>query len=230
MNAQTYAMKSMADETGGRAFYNTNDLKNALRRSLDDSELTYVLGYYPSHGEWDGKFRPIKVLVKRQGVNVRHRQGYYARTGLPVENTDRLALLKDAAENPLDATGVGVTVRLRPFKSDAGDQVEVIVSVDPRDLTLQPENGRWTGLVDVWSAQYSNKGEALAGISKTVAADLKEGTYQKVMQEGLSVLLKATVEREAQELRVVVRDAPSGAVGSVRIPLRKFRDESRSAD
>jgi VWFA-related protein len=67
-----------ADETGGRAFYNTNDLARSLHRALDDAGHTYVLGYYPSHGRWDGRYRQIRVRVTRPGVEVRHRRGYFA--------------------------------------------------------------------------------------------------------------------------------------------------------
>jgi hypothetical protein len=59
-----------ATETGGRAFYNTNDLKDAIRKALEDCELTYTLGYYPDHGQWEGRYRTIKVLVNRKDVEV----------------------------------------------------------------------------------------------------------------------------------------------------------------
>jgi VWFA-related protein len=219
MNLQIQTMIYWAGGTGGRAFYNTNDLRGALRTALDDSEVTYSLGYYPTHGQWDGRYRPIKVRVNRESVEIHHRQGYFALADAPIEEKGRIALLKEAGQNPLDATGVGVTVRLRKFKSDAGDQLEIAVSVDPHNVTFQAANGKRTVLFDLWAGQYSNQGEPLGGISKTVAADLKEETYQKLMRERLNLTLNEKVERGAEELRVVVRDAHSGLVGSVKIPL-----------
>ena len=68
-------LRHVADWTGGRAFYNTNDLGTAIHRAGGDSEQTYILGYYPSNQEWDEKFRKIKVKVQRRGVEVRHRSG-----------------------------------------------------------------------------------------------------------------------------------------------------------
>jgi VWFA-related protein len=219
MNMAIFAMNYMARETGGRAFYNTNDLRTAMRTALDDSEVTYTLGYYPSQAKWDGEFRPIKVLVNRKDVEVRHRHGYYARTALPVENADPIALLKDAAENPLDATGIGLTVRASPLDG-AVDQVEVAVNVDAQDLTFQPLKGLWTVRFDTWVGQYSNKGASLEGVSKTTSADLKEETYRKILREGgVSLTFEEKIKPGARELRVAVRDAASGSVGSVRIPL-----------
>jgi VWFA-related protein len=53
-------MRVLADRTGGRAFYNNNDLAAAMRRATEDASRTYVLGYYPSHDSWNGKFREIR--------------------------------------------------------------------------------------------------------------------------------------------------------------------------
>src|SRR3989442_1340554 len=49
-------MNILADRTGGRAFYNTNDIQGSVRRAIEDSRVTYVLGFYPTHGNWDAKF------------------------------------------------------------------------------------------------------------------------------------------------------------------------------
>ena len=76
-------MNEIADRTGGRAFYNTNDIAGSVREAIDDSRVTYVLGYYPDHGEWNGKFREIKIKVNRPGVEVRYRRGYFAVTDAP---------------------------------------------------------------------------------------------------------------------------------------------------
>src|SRR5262249_31475917 len=65
-------MQTLAERTGGRAFYDTNDLRGAIRRAVDDARATYVLGYYPAHDQWDGRFYEIKVQVKRPGAQVRH--------------------------------------------------------------------------------------------------------------------------------------------------------------
>ncbi len=72
------AMEELARDTGGRAFYGANNLIAGINRAFEDSRLVYVLGYQPSHEEWDGKFHKIEVQVKRPGLNLRHRRGYFA--------------------------------------------------------------------------------------------------------------------------------------------------------
>jgi len=68
--ANLATMKMLAEHTGGRAFYNTNDLRKAIREAIDESGLTYQLGYYPTDEKWDSRFHRIKVNVKRKGLTV----------------------------------------------------------------------------------------------------------------------------------------------------------------
>jgi VWFA-related protein len=224
MTVQIHGMIDWAQQTGGRAFYNTNDLRSAIRTALNYSEITYTLGYYPSHCQWDGQFRAIKVPVNMPGVEVRHRQGYFASpaTVKSVKTKDRMVMLKDAALNPLQASGVGVTVRVTRFKGPTGaHKLEIDVSPDLNDLTFQQVNGRWTGLFDVLVGQYSKQDKSLRGITKTVAENLTNATYQEIMRKGLTITYYQDVARRAEELRVVVRDGLSGSTGSVKIPLHQ---------
>jgi len=224
MTLQTQGMIYWGEETGGRAFYNTNDLRSAMRTALDDSEITYTLGYYPSHGQWDGRYRSIKVRVNRPGVEVRHRQGYFASpapTG-SAKTKDRMAMLKAAALNPLEATEVGVTVRLTPFTGPRGaHKLQIDISPDLNDLAFQQRNGRWRGLFDVLAGQYSNQGKSLGGSTKSLSENITNATYQEILKKGLTITFYQDVARRADEVRVVVRDGLSGLTGSVKIPLRQ---------
>ena len=72
-------LRVLADETGGRATVNTNDLRGGLSRVLDDSGGYYLLGYVSPHGD-DGKFHTITVRTTRPQVDVRVRKGYWSLT------------------------------------------------------------------------------------------------------------------------------------------------------
>ena len=71
---------SLADETDGRAIVNRNDLAQGLQQIVRDSSAYYLLGYNSTQAPSDGKFHEIKVRVKRPGVQVRARKGYWALT------------------------------------------------------------------------------------------------------------------------------------------------------
>jgi VWFA-related protein len=73
-------LRVLADETDGRAIVNRNDLARAMKQIVTDSSAYYLLGYNSSQAPHDGKFHEIKVRVKRPGVQIRSRKGYWALT------------------------------------------------------------------------------------------------------------------------------------------------------
>jgi hypothetical protein len=73
-------LRLLAEQTGGRAVVNTNDLKEGLASVVRDASTYYLLGYSPTSSQNDGKFHEVKVRVKRRGVDVHARKGYWAMT------------------------------------------------------------------------------------------------------------------------------------------------------
>jgi hypothetical protein len=69
---------ALTDETGGIMIRNTNDLSAGFRRIDQDMRNYYMLSYVPKNDKFDGRFRTISVSVKRPGVDVAARKGYYA--------------------------------------------------------------------------------------------------------------------------------------------------------
>ena len=71
-------LRRFADETGGRAIFNTNDQASYLDDVIADASAYYLVGYAPERELADGKFHKIDVEVKRKGVHVVARRGYWA--------------------------------------------------------------------------------------------------------------------------------------------------------
>ena len=71
-------MLQMAEQTGGRAFLNTNGLANAVTRAIEAGSNYYTLTYTPSDTASDGKFRRIQLKLRRDGYTLAYRRGYYA--------------------------------------------------------------------------------------------------------------------------------------------------------
>jgi VWFA-related protein len=71
-------MMAMAEDTGGRAFINSNNLSQAVQQAIANGSNYYTLTYSPSNTQWDGRFRAIKVKVEQPGVKLAYRNGYYA--------------------------------------------------------------------------------------------------------------------------------------------------------
>jgi VWFA-related protein len=71
-------MLRIADETGGRAFINTNGLTQAVAKAIDGGSNYYTLTYSPSNTKWNGDYRKIEVKLQQPGLTLAYRRGYYA--------------------------------------------------------------------------------------------------------------------------------------------------------
>jgi VWFA-related protein len=85
LNASLDTLRELADNTDGRAIVNRNDLAAGMRQIVRDASAYYLVGYNSTQAPTDGKFHQIRVRVKRPGVQVRHRQGYWAYTAEDVK-------------------------------------------------------------------------------------------------------------------------------------------------
>jgi VWFA-related protein len=80
LNSTMDTLRLLADQTDGRAIVNRNDLAVGMKQITRDSSAYYLIGYNSSEAPTDGKFHNIRVRVKRPGVQVRARKGYWALT------------------------------------------------------------------------------------------------------------------------------------------------------
>ncbi|MGH9666741.1 MAG: VWA domain-containing protein [Bryobacteraceae bacterium] len=215
-NQQT--MRELADRTGGRAYYNRNDLDKAIRDAVDDSRVSYTLGYYPSNEQFDGKFHKIDVKVHRGGMNVRFRRGYFDLPAQLQDEEERRTALREAVFSPLDATALGLTVSVYPGDLLANpNQYRVDARVDAGGIGLQREQGRWNGKLDILFVQKDDRGNEYNGRSNTLELRLQPGTYRQVIRDGVAIRQNVERHPKATELRVLVRDSASGSMGSVKV-------------
>ena len=110
----------LAEATDGMAIVDTNDFDAGLRRAAADFNSYYLLGYTSTNGKPDGKYRKIRVTVKRPGVQVRAREGYLARRAdeLPAAGSSRTPRVLARRANPTDAQLTAALGRLTPPRPD----------------------------------------------------------------------------------------------------------------
>lgn len=221
-------MMELASETGGRAFYGTNDIMGSIRRALDDSRLTYTLGYYPSESNWDGTFHEIKVRVRHPGVKVLSRRGYYAIAEGSLGAKEEEQALLEAASEPLDATAIGLTVQESQPPED--NVLSLTVGIDTHGITLVQKDHHRVGSLDIFFAQMSPKGQMLHGLSQPVHLRLTDEEYQQLLQKGLSISGRLQLVKGAETLRVVAFDQTSSVVGSVTVPLTTANGASKKSE
>lgn len=214
-------LRQFAQLTGGEAYFNSNDLGAAIARAVDDSRLTYTIGYYSEQARWDGKFRRISVKVRRKDVDVRHRAGYYA---IPPGSIDKLpprtAAIDDALASPLEATGLTISVSAE--RGDAG-RVTLAIQFEPGTPLLESQGAIWQGGVDIAIAQTMPPGTQTVETDITIPLTLDIARREQLLKDGLRLTRTITLREDAHEVRVVARDASTGATGSVIIPASTLR-------
>src|SRR6202023_239988 len=100
--ASQETLSTLASDTGGKAFFDSNDFSGVFSQVQKDTSAYYVLGFTSSNPLKDGHFRHLKVQLNRQDVKLEYRSGYYAgRDFQHLNNTDREQQLTDELEAPL---------------------------------------------------------------------------------------------------------------------------------
>jgi VWFA-related protein len=214
-------MISLADRTGGRAFYNTNDINGAIRHAIDDSRVTYAISYYPTHNEWDGRFREIRVKLNRPGLEVRTRKGYYAYPELQATPKENETLMVTAAKSPLESTELGLDVTADPIDVPGARELKTQVHVNPAQMHFNHNGDRWADNLVVMWVETSQDGKVIASTSQTVNMNITQEGYDELLRKGLSFSGKVGLVDGASEVRLVARDTGSGAIGSVIIPVSR---------
>jgi hypothetical protein len=197
-------LETLAEETGGRAFHNINDLNAAIQEAAGDSRVSYSLAFSVPADGLDGSFHRLEVTAKRPDMKLRYRPGYVAARDAAVAPS-----LADAITHPIALAGIGFHVHLEPV--EGGYQASV--TIDPRNITLEPKDGKWTG-----SLQFLvvvGKVEQLT----TIPLSFTDALYRQIQDQGLKLGARVKTPPGTTGFSLGFRDIPSGMVGTLHVPL-----------
>jgi VWFA-related protein len=215
------AERMLADITGGQAFYDNNDIAAGVRKAFDDARYAYTIGFYPNHGQWNGEYRKISIRTNIKGAQLRYRAGYFAEAGgVNSDEARTMAAMREAAMSPLDATGLGMVVDGKLEGAAAGRKIELHIALDPKQLLMQDTGSHQKRAVDLYFVQRDVKGEIVAAGKQRFRLDLDEKQYENLAKAGLLLTWHLTISPQATEACMLVRDAGSGALGSVTMPVQ----------
>ena len=146
-------LESLAIDTGGE-FFNSNDFRRALDRVVTQSSAYYLIGYSPPQQRFDGKYHKIKVKVKKPGMEVRARNGYWAPSVADMTRSEKAvaeAKLPPAIESALSQLPPPVSRRAIDFWIGTGlsenGRAAVNLAWEPREQAPdQKGRGRRVGL------------------------------------------------------------------------------------
>ena len=208
INIQT--MQAFAEETGGQAYFNRNDIDHEIQEAISDPQSTYLLGFYLSDHDLDGKFHKLKVTVDRPGLTLHYRAGYTASAD---------PNLRRAAAEPidtqmlsfLDSAAIGIQAQVARENDASRKSLKVSLSLDRNTLGLKAGQQQ-VNLVEMF-AEIDNQGQIVARITQSVRFDMpapnRDPGYDQTIRE----------QEGATRLRVFVQDKATGRTGSLTIPL-----------
>jgi VWFA-related protein len=220
-------MRLLAERTGGKAFYGTNDISGAIRRAMNDARATYTLGYYPAKVKWDGSFHELKVKVATSGAEVRVRSGYFALPDAPLApaKNDR-TIISELAASRLPATGIGL--RAHAQASQASTLI-IQVHINLREIQMQQNEDRWTGTVQSVFLQLDSSGRILQADDRIFHPDFDTATYQQALGSDITDTRQVHLKPNTTELCIVVRDAANANTGSIYVPRAQHPDSSKTS-
>ncbi len=209
-------MEEVAAQTGGKAYFNQNDIKDGIALAASDEKGSYSLGYYPENKKWDGKLRNIKVKVTQGDAQLRYRKGYFAIQPGPVKdhNYEQDVVAALAVDAP--ATQISFKAQAKPI--DPG-KIRVVFLVDAHTLTAEDAGGNRKMNVTFYATVWGSSANSLAAHSIKVDKSFDAATYQQIVDHGMMVPIDIEIPAGGKELRLAVLDNKTGFIGTVSGPL-----------
>jgi hypothetical protein len=214
----------LSQKTGGLFVHDNNDMTSSLRQAVDDGDGYYLLGYQPDIFTFDPSqksvaFHSIKVRVKKPGLTVRSRTGFFGKPDSePSVTQTRGTQISNALVSPFasDDLRVHLTGLFSPSNEKEASSIVTLLHIDARDLTFTDEpDGSKTTEGDIVAVTFDGDGERVDTIGRSWKLTVPKAAYDDVLTAGLVYTAILPVKKPGgYQLRTVVRDSGSQRIGS----------------
>lgn len=235
MSENQQGLQILAEDTGGRTFFNRNDLVDTIGYALDDLKGYYLLAYEPDSKTFDPKniqFNKLEIKVKNPAYVVRYRKGFFGYTDeKPLEtNQNPTDKTVEALMSPFAASQVGLRLNTLFGNNETGSFVNSYLHINAKDLTFvdQPDGSKKLAF-DVLASSFGENGATIDQVGRAYKLNVPAEAYKQMMEEGFVYNFLFPVKKPgAFQMRVAVRDVVTSKIGSasqfVEVPdLKKGR-------
>lgn len=213
--ASQETLSTLATDTGGRAFLDSNDFNGVFARVQQDTSAYYVLGYRSANAAKDGKYRRIQVKTKRSGLKLDFRKGYYANRDFAHSNKeDREQQIERELNSDLPVTDVGVYLSASYFRV-RDDQFFVAVSliVPGNDIPFTRKENQDRATLDIIGIVRERQSKmTIANARETVKLNIQEA--QDVKRKNVQYNTGFLLTSGHFTIKFVVRENQTGRIGS----------------
>ena len=215
-------LKFLSEETSGKAFINTNDLGKSLRETLDSQNGYYVLAYQPDADTFDPdkrRFNKVSVKVKRPGVNVSYRSGFFnvAEESRKKKDETPEEIFLQKVFSPYKSTDINLQMTSIFAADEQVSTVRSFVNIDAKNLKFtNGADGNRTAKFDVVAVNFNAEGIPVASVSKTFEVNASPDRYEKLLNDGIAYNLTFTARAKGtQNIKISVRDLATQKIGTV---------------
>lgn len=210
-------MDEFAGRTGGKSFYHDNGLDVGIQAAIEDVEASYTLGFYAPQDSSRAGFHKLSVRALRPGLTLRYKEGYYVDAPAKITKDERKEAVAEALTGLMDATQIPIDIKATRRKNT----LKLRVSLRSDALALRQKGDRWQGTVEFVTRFAKEDGsESAPPASRRIEFNLTQRSYEAAQQRGLLFSRTLEMPAKAASLRVLVRNDPSGEIGTLTMPLK----------
>ena len=208
---------ALAKDTGGKAMFDYNDLSLGIVQAAQAVSDYYIVGYYSTHTDTDGKFRRVRITLNGGQVGeLAYRQGYYADKAFGRFNdADKERQLEEALmlDNPV--TDITIAMEVNYFQLNSAEYfVPVAVKIPGSELELAKRRGAARTLIDFIGEVKDNFGYTIQNVRDKLDIRLSEETASQLVTRPIQYETGFTLLPGKYVLKILARDSTTGRIGT----------------
>jgi VWFA-related protein len=218
--ASQETLATLSSDTGGKAFFDSNDFAPAFQQIQHDTEAYYIVGFRSTNTARDGSYRHLTVKLNRSDVKLDYRQGYFAPADFQHQKTeDREQALTEQMRSDLPATDVAIYLQALYFRLDDNKFFVPVSLIVPGSQIHSVKNGdRDKANIDVMGQVKNAQGIIVGNVRDNVKLALDAA--QQVQRKNIQYSTGFTLAPGKYHLKFVVRENQTGAMGSFETDLQ----------
>jgi VWFA-related protein len=207
-------MASLSTDTGGKAFFDSNDFAPAFAQVQHDTSAFYAIGFRSNNPTRDGRYRKLTVKVKRQGVKIEYRPGYYAPADFQhAGRQDREQQLNDQLASDLPATDMAVYLDTMYFRIDENRYyMPVSLLVPGSQIPFVKGGDKDKATLDILGEVIDEVKRPIGNVRETVKLNLNESLNAR--QKNIQYTTSFNLPPGKYQIKFVVRENQTGRMGS----------------
>lgn len=212
--ASQEVMATLSSDTGGKAFFDSNDFAPAFAQVQRDTSAYYAIGFHSSNPARDGKYRKLTIKINRPGVKLEYRPGYYAPADFKHSGReDRERELEDELTSDLPATDVAVYLDAMYFRLDENRFfVPVSLIVPGSQIPFVKGGDKDKATLDIIGEVIDEVKRPIGSARETVKLNLDPSLQAR--QKNIEYTTSFNLPPGKYHLKFVVRENQTGRMGS----------------